>query len=54
LRQSAFLVVKDSVGGCSLPTDANAGGLVYQLMDARLNQSNAQRVIGITDAGDQG
>ncbi|WP_237881838.1 lysis system i-spanin subunit Rz [Pseudomonas sp. PGPR40] len=51
LRLSVLLT--DSVG-CSMPTGAAAGGVVHGGARARLNPAHAQRIVAITDAGDQG
>lgn len=53
LRLSVLLAA-DSAGGCSVPAGAEAGGLVHGGARARLDPAHAQRIIGITDAGDQG
>lgn len=54
LRLSVLLDVTDSAGGCSVPASAGAGGVVHGGTRARLDPAHAQRVIGITDAGDRG
>ncbi|VVN64668.1 lysis system i-spanin subunit Rz [Pseudomonas fluorescens] len=54
LRLSVLVDAADSTGGCSVPADTQAGGMVYGGARARLDPAHAQRIIGITDAGDQG
>ncbi|MHA6234302.1 lysis system i-spanin subunit Rz [Pseudomonas fluorescens group sp. PF-69] len=50
----SVLLAEDSTGGCSVPAGTSAGGLVHGGARARLDPAHAQRIIGITDAGDQG
>ena len=54
LRLSVLLDTTDSASGCSVPTVTGAGGVVHGGARARLDPAHAQRIIGITDAGDQG
>jgi hypothetical protein len=54
LRLSVFLDATDSVSGCSVPAGTGADGVVHGGTRARLDPAHAQRIIGITDAGDQG
>jgi len=54
LRLSVLLDAKDSAGGCSVPAGTAAGGVVHGAARARLDPAHAQRIIGITDAGDRG
>ena len=54
LRLSVLIDAADSAGGCSVPTGTAAGGVVHGGARARLDPAHAQRIIGITDAGDQG
>lgn len=54
LRLSVLLDATDSAGGCSVPAGTGAGGVVHGGTRARLDPAHAQRIIGITDAGDQG
>ena len=53
LRLSVLLDATDSAGGCSAPA-GTGGGEVHGRIRARLAPAHAQRIIGITDAGDQG
>ena len=50
----SVLLAEDSTGGCSVPAGTSAGGVVHGGARARLDPAHAQRIIGITDAGDQG
>jgi hypothetical protein len=54
LRLSVLLDATDSASGCSVPAASGAGGVVHGGTRARLDPAHAQRIIGITDAGDQG
>ena len=54
LRLSVLLDTTDSASGCSVPAGTGAGGMVHGAARARLDPAHAQRIIGITDAGDQG
>ncbi len=54
LRLSVVLAATDATSNCSVPTTTTAGGVVHGTTKARLDPAHAQRIIGITDAGDQG
>ena len=54
LRLSVLLAATDSASGCSVPATSTAGGVVHGAVRARLNPAHAQRIIEITDTGDQG
>ncbi|WP_416195350.1 lysis system i-spanin subunit Rz [Pseudomonas sp. 10S4] len=54
LRLSVLLDAADPASGCSVSAGTGAGGLVHGTSRARLDPAHAQRIIGITDAGDQG
>jgi hypothetical protein len=54
LRLSVLLDATDSASGCSVPAGTAAGGVVHGGSRARLDPAHAQRIIAITDAGDQG
>jgi hypothetical protein len=54
LRLSVLLDAADPADGCAVPTSTNAGGVVHGGARARLDPAHAQRIIGITDAGDRG
>ena len=50
----SVLLAEDSTGSCSVPAGTGAGGVVHGGARARLDPAHAQRIVGITDAGDQG
>ncbi|WP_456026850.1 lysis system i-spanin subunit Rz [Pseudomonas capeferrum] len=50
----SVLLVEDPASGCNVPTAAGAVGVVHAARRAQLDPAHAQRIIGITDAGDQG
>ncbi|WP_433770926.1 lysis protein [Pseudomonas putida] len=50
----SVLLAEDSTAGCSVPAGTGAGGVVHGGTRAQLDSAHAQRIIGITDAGDQG
>jgi hypothetical protein len=54
LRLSVLLDATDSAGGCSVPAGTGSGSVVHGGARARLDPAHAQRIIAITDAGDQG
>ncbi|WP_223514333.1 lysis system i-spanin subunit Rz [Pseudomonas sp. GL-R-26] len=54
LRLSVLLDGTDSVSGCSVPAGTGAGGVVHGGARARLDPAHAQRIVAITDEGDQG
>ena len=54
LRLSVLLDAADPASGYSVSAGAEAGGVVHGRARARLDPAHAQRIIGITDAGDQG
>ncbi|MDI3274891.1 lysis system i-spanin subunit Rz [Pseudomonas sp. AL03] len=54
LRLSVLLDATDSAGGCSVPASTGAGGVVHGGARARLDPAHAQRIVAITDTGDQG
>ena len=54
LRLSVVLAATDSISSCSVPTAAATGRVVHGTTRARLDPAHAQRIIGITDTGDQG
>lgn len=53
LRLSVVLAATD-VDRCSVPATATTGRVVHGTTRARLDPAHAQRIIGITNAGDQG
>ncbi|WP_339521860.1 lysis system i-spanin subunit Rz [Pseudomonas sp. EL_65y_Pfl2_R96] len=50
----SVLLAEDPAGGSSVPTSTEAGGVVHGAARARLDPAHAQRIVAITDAGDQG
>ncbi|CRM12957.1 lysis system i-spanin subunit Rz [Pseudomonas sp. 58 R 12] len=54
LRLSVVLAVTDATNNCSLQATTATGRVVHGTTRAQLDRAHAQRIIGITDAGDQG
>ena len=54
LRLSVLLDATDPAGGCNVPTTPGTAGVVHAARRAQLDPAHAQRIIGITDGGDQG
>jgi hypothetical protein len=54
LRLSVLLDATDSASGCAMSATPATGGVVHGPTRAQLDPAHAQRIIGITDAGDQG
>jgi len=54
LRLSVVLAATDATSGCSVPTTTATGRVVHGTTRVQLDPTHAQRIIGITDAGDQG
>jgi len=54
LRLSVLLDTTSTAGGCSMSAGTGAGGVVHGPARAKLDPAHAQRIISITDAGDQG
>jgi len=50
----SVLLAEDSAGSCNVPAAPGTGGVVHAARRAQLDPAHAQRIIGITDAGDQG
>nr|WP_256668909.1 lysis system i-spanin subunit Rz [Pseudomonas sp. C2B4] len=50
----SVLFVEGSAGNCSMSADPGAGGVVHGGTRAQLDPAHAQRIIGITAAGDKG
>jgi hypothetical protein len=50
----SVLLAEDPASGCDLPATPGAVGVVHAARRAQLDPAHAQRIIGITDAGDQG
>ena len=53
LRLSVVLAA-ETTGSCSVPATTATGRVVHGTTRAQLDPAHAQRIIGITDAGDQG
>ncbi|MDD1943780.1 lysis system i-spanin subunit Rz [Pseudomonas carnis] len=54
LRLSVVLAATETTGSCSVPATTATGRVVHGTTRAQLDPAHAQRIIGITDAGDQG
>lgn len=54
LRLSVVLAATDATSGSSVPATTATGRVVHGSTRAQLDPAHAQRIIGITDAGDQG
>ncbi|QLG96527.1 lysis protein [Pseudomonas yamanorum] len=54
LRLSVLLDITDPATGSSMLATPSASGVVHGASRARLDPAHAQRIIGITDAGDNG
>ena len=54
LRLSVLLDATDAASNCSVPATSAASGMVHGVQRARLDPAHAQRIIGITNDGDQG
>ena len=54
VRLSVLLDAADSASGCNVPATTSTVGVVHAARRAQLDPAHAQRIIAITDAGDQG
>ncbi|MBK5299719.1 MULTISPECIES: lysis system i-spanin subunit Rz [Gammaproteobacteria] len=54
LRLSVLLDATDSASGGTVSAATTTGGVVHGATRAQLDPAHAQRIIGITDTGDQG
>jgi hypothetical protein len=54
LRLSVLLDINAEGGGCGVSTTTGGSGVVYGGARAQLDPAHAQRIIDITNAGDQG
>ena len=54
VRLSVLLDATDSASGCNVPAASGAVGVVHGARRAQLDPAHAQRIVAITDAGDQG
>ncbi|MBT1262494.1 lysis protein [Pseudomonas sp. VS40] len=50
----SVLLAEDPADGCNVPSAPGAVGVVHAARRAQLDPAHAQRIIGITDDGDQG
>ncbi len=48
------VLLEDSASGCDVPATPGAAGVVHAARRAQLDPAHAQRIIAITDRGDQG
>jgi hypothetical protein len=48
------VLLEDSASGCDVPATTGAAGVVHAARRAQLDPAHAQRIIAITDTGDQG
>ncbi|AIS12665.1 lysozyme [Pseudomonas chlororaphis subsp. aurantiaca] len=54
LRLSVLVDAADTASGCTVPATAATSCVVHGAPRARLDPAHAQRIVGITDDGDQG
>ena len=54
VRLSVLLDATDSASSCNVPPAPGTVGVVHAARRARLDPAHAQRIIAITDTGDQG
>lgn len=54
VRLSVLLDAADSAGGCNVPATPGTAGVVHGAARAQLDPAHAQRILAITDDGDQG
>ena len=54
VRLSVLLDGTDTASRCDVPAAPGAAGVVHAARRAQLDPAHAQRIIGITDSGDQG
>ena len=50
----SVLLAEDPASGCNVPAAPGAVGVVHAARRAQLDPAHAQRIVAITDAGDQG
>ncbi|AKS09063.1 lysis system i-spanin subunit Rz [Pseudomonas trivialis] len=50
----SVLLTEDSANSCNVPAATGSAGVVHAARRAQLDPAHAQRIIAITDAGDQG
>lgn len=54
VRLSVLIAATDSASGCDVPAAPGTVGVVHAARRAQLDPAHAQRIIDITDEGDQG
>ncbi|MCP3750797.1 lysis system i-spanin subunit Rz [Pseudomonas sp. SBB6] len=54
LRLSVLLAAPAQGSGCGVPATTGAGGVVHEAPRGELDPAAAQRIVAVTDAGDQG
>lgn len=54
LRLSVLLAAPAQGSGCGVPATTGAGGVVHGAARGELDPAAAQRIVAVTDAGDQG
>ena len=54
VRLSVLLDATNSASGCDVPATPGGAGVVHAARRAQLDSAHAQRIIAITDVGDQG
>ncbi|WP_308583797.1 lysis system i-spanin subunit Rz [uncultured Pseudomonas sp.] len=54
VRLSVLLDTTDTASGCNVSATPSTVGVVHAARRAQLDPAHAQRIIGITDSGDQG
>jgi hypothetical protein len=54
LRLSVLLDASDGAKGCGVPTASSPSSVDHAAVRARLDPAHTQRIIAITDTGDQG
>ncbi|UHG95287.1 lysis system i-spanin subunit Rz [Pseudomonas sp. 7-41] len=54
VRLSVLLDATDSASGCNVPSATGTVGVVHAARRAQLDPAHAQRIIAISDTGDQG
>ena len=54
VRLSVLVDAAGTASGCDVPTAAGAASVVHAARRAQLDPAHAQRIISITDSGDQG
>jgi len=47
-------LLEDSASGCDVPSASGAVSVVHATRRVQLDAAHAQRIVAITDAGDQG